>query len=53
MKSDIDSLQFCDYMENLVDSNSSRMLIDMLRNGNVRYTYMVHEVLSRVDNTSP
>ena len=33
IKSDADALQFCDVMDNLVDSTSSETYIEMLRNG--------------------
>ena len=34
IKSDMHALQFCDVMENIVDSISSKSHIEMLRNGN-------------------
>ena len=34
IKSDIQALQFCDVMDNLVDSKSSKTHIEILRNGN-------------------
>ena len=34
IKSDMDALQFCDVMENIVDSKSSKAHIEILRNGN-------------------
>ena len=34
IKSDTAALQFCDIMEHLVDTNSSRMQIQIIRNGN-------------------
>ena len=34
IKSDMDALQFCDAMENIVDSTSSKAHIEILRNGN-------------------
>ena len=33
IKSNEQVLQFCDYMDNLVDSESSKTLIEILRNG--------------------
>ena len=33
IKSDMDALQFCDVMENIVDSKSSKAHIEILRNG--------------------
>ena len=33
IKSDMDALQFCDVMENIVDSISSKAHIEILRNG--------------------
>ena len=34
IKSDMDALKFCDVMEKLVDSKSSKAHIEILRNGN-------------------
>ena len=34
IKSDMDAIQFCDNMENIVDSKSSKAHIEILRNGN-------------------
>ena len=34
IKSDIDALQFCDVMKNIVDSKSPKAHIEILRNGN-------------------
>ena len=34
IKSDMNALQFCDVMENIVDSKSSKAHIEILRNGN-------------------
>ena len=34
IKSDMDALQFCDVMENIVDSKSSKAHIEILINGN-------------------
>ena len=33
IKSDMDALQFCDVMENIADSRSSKAHIEILRNG--------------------
>ena len=37
IKSDVDALNVCDIMENLVEDKSSTMHIETLRNGNVIY----------------
>ena len=37
IKSDVDALQFCDVMDNLVDSKSSKTHIKVLKNG--KYIY--------------
>ena len=34
IKSDVQALQFCDIMDNLVDNKSSESHIEILRNGN-------------------
>ena len=34
IKSDTDALRFCDFMENIVDSKSSKAHIEIFRNGN-------------------
>ena len=34
IKSDMDALEFCDIMENIVDSKSSKKQNEILRNGN-------------------
>ena len=34
IKSDMGALQFCDIMENIVDSRSSKAQVELLRNGN-------------------
>ena len=33
IKSDMDALQFCDVMDNIADSRSSKVHIEVLRNG--------------------
>ena len=35
IKSDMDALQFCNFMDNIVDSKSSKAHIEILRNGNL------------------
>ena len=35
IKSHMDALQFCDVMENIADSKSSKACIEILRNGNL------------------
>ena len=37
IKSDMDALQICDVMENIVDSKSSKAHIETLRNGNLTW----------------